>query len=223
MMAGERLSAKKGVAQPARGLLHDVKNLRCIVALGVVLDDVSLFGGDDHANLIGAGGDHPLHQVFRNRFRTLHAVYQPRPDRQQLLGAAQRLYALPRPRRRNDADHCATSVCTDSFFTEKASSRYLSNCPARTFPVCSSRVRCRAWRAMDCKSLLGVCSALSTSSPRLTTSRSCCGSKNESSPSHESVINGVPQAAASKKRPEGHQPYAAISLRVRLRVIREDE
>jgi hypothetical protein len=61
----------------------------------------------------------------------------------------------------------------------------------------------------------------------------CCdrvfgGSRHEnfaarpSRPSHASDRIGVPQAAASNRRPDGHQPIFAMACRVTFRVRRED-
>src|SRR5262249_37651491 len=129
MVAGKRLSAEERIAQAARGLLHHVKDFRRVVAGGVVLDDVSLFRRDNHADVVGSGGDHPFNEILGDRFRTLYAIDQAGAYRQQLLGAAQWLYALTGAGRGNNADHCATSGATsagrDSVFTETASSRYL--------------------------------------------------------------------------------------------------
>ena len=49
------------------------------------------------------------------------------------------------------------------------------------------------------------------------------GVKNVSRPSHQSETIGVPQAAASNKRPDGHHPFAAMSARVMFSVSDEDE
>jgi hypothetical protein len=46
------------------------------------------------------------------------------------------------------------------------------------------------------------------------------GSKNASMPSHQSVITGTPQAAASKRRTLGDHPAATMSARVTLSVNR---
>jgi hypothetical protein len=62
MLPGEGFGAEQRVAQSARGLLHNVKNVSRVIALGIVFDDVSLRGGSHHTDLIGSGGDLPLHQ-----------------------------------------------------------------------------------------------------------------------------------------------------------------
>ena len=49
------------------------------------------------------------------------------------------------------------------------------------------------------------------------------GSKNSSRPSHQSLITGTPQAAASKSLPDGHQPISLIASLVTFRVNDEEQ
>src|SRR6185437_10004671 len=208
--------------------LDYIKDFRGIVAFRIVLDDVRFLGRNDHAYLLGPGGNHAFDKVFRNSFGPLDPVHQLCAYWKQFLRAPQGLNPLPCSRCWNNADHCRASVvmvviARASEETCRASSKYWSSCRARTLPVCSSRVRCLARAASADRSPSFIFSARPTSSPRDTTCRSSSTSKKRSSPSHQSVIRGVPQAAASKNLPDGHQPQRAMSPRVMFNVIRDDE
>src|SRR5579859_2496807 len=145
MQPGKGFGAEEGVAKTARFLLDNVKDLRRIVAFGIILHNVGLLGRNDHADLLCAGSDHSLHQILGDRFGPFHTLYDARPHRQQLFGAAQRLDALPGAGGRNYSDHRATSWASALVGqAERASSKYWSNCLARTAPVWSSNVRSRA-------------------------------------------------------------------------------
>ena len=109
MMDRERVSAKQSVAQPLRLLLKNIKNLGCILAFGEVANQISLFRRYHHAYLIGAGSDHALDQILRDRLRTFHAIHQPRAHGKQFFRAAERLNALSHSRCGNNSYH-ATSV-----------------------------------------------------------------------------------------------------------------
>lgn len=65
-------------------------------------------------------------------------------------------------------------------------------------------------------------SAANTSSVERAIRISSPGVKKASSPSHQSDTTGTPQAAASKSRPDGQNPSAAIGARVTDSVSRDD-
>src|SRR5262249_30014989 len=111
-----------------------VKDLGGEASLGVELDDVGLFGGDNDADLSGSGGDHALHQVLGNSFRPLYTLDLARPNRQQFLRTSEGLDSQSRSGRWNHADHRALSLLR-GVVAERASSRYLSSWHARTCPV----------------------------------------------------------------------------------------
>src|SRR5215813_2412669 len=142
MQFGEGLGAEESVAESLGFLLHNIKNLCGIFAFGIVLNNVTFFSGDNHANLLRAGSDHPFHQVFGDRLGPLMTVDQARSHWQQFLGTAEGLDTFACPGSRNDSNHECTSVEHACFgMVEFASSKYRSNCRARTLPVCSSNVR----------------------------------------------------------------------------------
>src|SRR5438874_2072179 len=94
VVAGERRGTKKSVAKAEGFRLKNIKNLGGVGALGEVLNDVSLVGGDDHADLIGAGGDHTFDQVFSHGLGALYSIDGSGTDGQQFFGTAERLNAL---------------------------------------------------------------------------------------------------------------------------------
>ncbi len=67
-----------------------------------------------------------------------------------------------------------------------------------------------------------VSSAASVSCVELATMISRPGSKKVSSPVQASLRMGVPQAAASNRRPDGHQPMRAMEARVTFSVMRDE-
>src|SRR5215831_11991608 len=131
---GKTGSTEEGIAKPLRLALHHVEDFNRIVPLRVVLDQVALFGGDDHADFRGPGGNHAFHQILGYGLGALHAVHGARAYWQQLLGTAQGLYALAGAGCGNDADHGAASLLV-ALVTKRASSRYCRSCRARTWPV----------------------------------------------------------------------------------------
>src|SRR5438876_10661479 len=149
MAAGKRLGAEDCIAQSARLPLHGEKAFCRVIVLGEVADDIGLFGGNDQANLLGAGGDHALHQVFGHRLGAVGAIETPRADRQQLLGAAQRLHASRSSCCRDNADQAASSWARGTMTSrERAASKCFSSSMARASPVCSEKVRSAARAAM---------------------------------------------------------------------------
>src|SRR5947209_2747382 len=152
-MAGKRFSAEERVTKSLGLLLYDIEDFSGIVALGIILHNISLLGGDDHADLLGPSRNHSLYKIFRDGLGPLNSIHHARAYRQQFLGTAQRLNALSGTCGGNNSNHQATSlVSTFEDEADWASSKYCSNCFARTVPVCSSIVRRRAHSAICCSS-----------------------------------------------------------------------
>src|SRR5215469_16514815 len=142
MHFGEGLGAKESIAESLRFSLHNIKNLCSIIAFGIVLNNVTLVRRDNHANLLRPGSDHSLNQIFGDGLGPLVTVNQARSHRQQFLGTTQRLDTFACPRSRNDSNHeCTSAEPALPGTVEFASSKYRSNCRARTLPVCSSNAR----------------------------------------------------------------------------------
>src|SRR5215470_8924699 len=129
MQFGEGLGAEESIAESLGFLLHNIKNLCGIIAFGIVLNNVTFVSRDNHANLLRAGSDHSLNQVFGDGLGPLVTVNQAGSHRQQFFGTTQRLDTFACPRGRNDSNHECTSAEPALLGTaEFASSKYRSNC-----------------------------------------------------------------------------------------------
>src|SRR5690348_14414875 len=202
MVPSKGLSAEKSIAESLRLLLHDVKDLCRVTSLREVANEVGFLRRDHHADLLDSSSDHALDQILGNSLRAFHAIDHPAAYGQQLLRTTQRLNALSGAGCGNDSDH-ATSLLARQRSLLAACSMAATNSRARCSPVCSASVRSLARCVIFASSESGSSSARRTSSVQFAISNSRSGSKNESSPSNQSVTMGVPHAAASKNRPEG--------------------
>ena len=132
-------------------------------------------------------------------------------DRQQLLRERQRLDARAVAGGRDDAPH-RTVLRADA--TARLSRRR-DHAPLRAAPPCarsSVRSRAAARRSRASSASRERRAPPITSSVVVPATRiSLPGAKKSSSPSHQSLRIGAPQAAASNRRPDGHQPIRAIA------------
>src|SRR5262249_47700679 len=129
---------EEGVAQPLGLRLHHIADVRWAEAAAVILDDVGFACRDRHADAGGAGEDHPLDQVLRDRLRPLRPAGDAGADRKQLLGEGERLDAAPHAGGGHDPPDAHARAPTCSASTISA---------ALLSAVCSASVRSRAARA----------------------------------------------------------------------------
>src|SRR5215207_4161246 len=225
VLADERRRAEDRVAQATRLLLHHVGDVRAAVGAAIIFEDVGLSRRDDEADLVGSSPQHALHEVLADGAGPLDAAVEAAADGQELLREGERLDSASPSGGWNDAPHGQASKAsrTGRGSGGRASARASSSAAARLSDVCSATARSRPAAAMRMSSAFERSSAATASSVVRATSISSPGTKKASKPSHQSDRIAVPHAAASNRRPDGHQPMSAMARRVMLSVTRDEE
>ncbi len=175
--------------------------MRAPILAAVVAQDVGLPGRDHEAELVGPGDHHALQQILAHRPRPQRRSVAARAHRQQLLGEGQRLNACARPGGGNDAPH-AQPPRRCRFQQRRPAPRAPRRGVLGQDPRPGARARSRPAPHR------GRSSAASASSVVRAIRISRPGSKNMSSPAHQSDNSGAPHAAASNSRPDGQKPIS---------------
>src|SRR3954453_5756423 len=101
----ERQRSEYRVAQTSRLRLYDINNGGLADRAAVILQYVGFPGGNDKADLIGAGAQHALDQILADSARALGRAIEAAADEQQLLRERQRLNASAAACGRHDTPH----------------------------------------------------------------------------------------------------------------------
>src|SRR6185437_2856484 len=105
----ERQSAKDGVAQADRTLLHGIGDVRGPDAAAKIFDDIGFAGRKNEADVADASAYHPLNEVFTDRARPLGLPVKTAADGQELFRECERLNTAAHASRGNDSPHFHTS------------------------------------------------------------------------------------------------------------------